>query len=57
VAKLLGKVYKDLGLLSKGDVIVKGPSDFIGSALGQSEKNTKKILENSVGCVLLIDEA
>jgi hypothetical protein len=50
-------VYKDLGLLSKGDVIVTSPSDFIGSALGQSEKNTKKILENSVGCVLLIDEA
>ena len=38
-------------------VIVKNPSDFVGSALGQSENQTKAILAASVGKVLVIDEA
>lgn len=37
-------------------VVVKNPSDFTGSVLGESEKNTKGILNNSVGKVLVIDE-
>jgi hypothetical protein len=48
---------KDLGLLSKGDIIEKKPNDFIGSALGQSEEKSSSILANSAGCVLFIDEA
>ncbi|KAI8944315.1 P-loop containing nucleoside triphosphate hydrolase protein [Xylaria longipes] len=57
VAKLYGKILKALGLLSNGEVIIKNPADFIGSALGQSEKNTKAILEATRGKVLIIDEA
>lgn len=38
-------------------VVVKNPADFIGSVIGQSESNTKAILENTVGKVLIIDEA
>jgi hypothetical protein len=37
-------------------VIVKNPSDFIGAVLGASEANTKAILANTVGKVLVIDE-
>ena len=36
---------------------MKNPADFVGSALGESEKNTKAILDASVGKVLVIDEA
>jgi hypothetical protein len=57
VAGIYGRVLKDLGLLSKGDVIVKNPSDFIGSALGESEKKTAALLDEALGCVLVIDEA
>lgn len=35
----------------------KVASDLIGPALGQSEQQTKSILKESEGCVLLIDEA
>jgi len=35
---------------------MKSPADFIGSVLGASEKNTKDILVNTVGKVLIIDE-
>jgi len=36
--------------------VVKNPSDFIGQHLGESEKNTKAILESTIGKVLVIDE-
>ncbi|KAJ7650276.1 P-loop containing nucleoside triphosphate hydrolase protein [Roridomyces roridus] len=57
VAKLYGQILADLGLLSKGEVVVKNPSDFVGAHLGHSEKNTKAILATTVGKVLVIDEA
>ncbi|KAK4175047.1 putative AAA family ATPase [Triangularia setosa] len=57
VAKLYGVILVKLGLLSKGEVVVKNPSDFIGGALGQSEQQTKGILAATVGKVLVIDEA
>ena len=37
-------------------MILKNPADFVGSVLGESERNTKAILANSVGKVLVIDE-
>ncbi|KAF8206569.1 P-loop containing nucleoside triphosphate hydrolase protein [Mycena galopus ATCC 62051] len=57
VAKLYGGILVDLGLLSKGEVVLKNPADFIGAHLGHSEKNTKAILATTVGKVLVIDEA
>ncbi|KAK4163750.1 putative AAA family ATPase [Cladorrhinum sp. PSN259] len=57
VAKLYGQILVELGLLSKGEVVVKNPADFVGAALGQSEQQTKGILAAAVGKVLVIDEA
>ncbi|KAG1841570.1 hypothetical protein F4604DRAFT_1685789 [Suillus subluteus] len=36
--------------------VVKNPSDFVGAYLGHTEKNTKAILDSTVGKVLVIDE-
>lgn len=36
---------------------MKNPSDFVGSVIGESEKNTKGILAATLGKVLVIDEA
>lgn len=57
VAKLYGEILVALGMLSKGEVVIKNPSDFVGAALGQSEQQTKGILAASLGKVLVIDEA
>ncbi|KAK6523012.1 hypothetical protein TWF281_002435 [Arthrobotrys megalospora] len=57
VAKIYGKILAQLGLLSGGEVVMKTPSDFLGRALGESEANTKAILNASRGKVLIIDEA
>ncbi|KAG6919535.1 hypothetical protein DXG01_005125 [Tephrocybe rancida] len=57
VARLYGQILADLGLLSDGEVVLKNPSDFMGSHIGESEEKTKGILANTVGKVLIIDEA
>jgi SpoVK/Ycf46/Vps4 family AAA+-type ATPase len=57
VAKLYGQILRHLGILSKGELMVKATSDFIGAAIGQSEKQTRAILEAAQGSVLIIDEA
>jgi hypothetical protein len=57
VAGHYGKLLKALRLLTKGDVIAKTASDFVGSAVGESQKKTQAILALAEGCVLLIDEA
>ena len=57
MAKLYGAILARLGMLSKGEVVFKTASDFIGSAIGQSEQKTNAILKDSEGCVLVIDEA
>jgi hypothetical protein len=38
-------------------VVLKSPADFISERLGKSEAKTKKILDATVGKVLVIDEA
>ena len=40
VAKIYSQLLTEMGLLSKGEVIVKNPSDFRGSVLGSSKNNT-----------------
>ena len=57
VAKLYGQILADLGLLSKGEVVYKCASDFVGDVLGSSEKITRAIIESAEGCVLVIDGA
>ena len=57
VANLYGKILTELGLLSKGEVIIKHPSDFVGDVVGGSEKTTRNILDIAIGNVLVIDEA
>lgn len=57
VASIYGQILADLGLLSKGELILKCASDFVGEHLGSSEKITNGILKSAQGCVLVIDEA
>ena len=54
---MYGRILADLGLLSKGEVKIHNASEFVGSVLGASEENTRKLLKSAEGCVLVIDEA
>jgi AAA+ superfamily predicted ATPase len=57
IAVLYGQLLTEMGLLSSSDVVLKKPTDFLGEYIGQSEANTKRILESTWGKVLIIDEA
>ena len=57
IARLLGKVYKSLGLLEKGHIVEVKREDLVGSYIGHSEERTKKYIEEAMGGVLFIDEA
>lgn len=57
VARLLGKIYHSLGLLSKGDVVYVDRRRIIGRYIGETEENMKLILKEAQGNVLFIDEA
>ena len=57
VAKLVGRIYHSLGLLSKGGVIVTERTKLVGRYLGETERNMVAVLEQAKGNVLFIDEA
>lgn len=57
VAKLLGKIYYNLGLLSKGHVHEVDRADLIAGFIGQTAPKTKEEIKKAKGGILFIDEA
>jgi len=57
VVNMLGRIYKAMGLLSKGQVVEVGRADLVGEFIGQTAPKTKKIIEQARGGILFIDEA
>jgi len=57
VALLLGKIYKSLGLLTRGHVIHADRAMLVGEYIGQTAPKTKKVIDDSRGGILFIDEA
>lgn len=57
VAKLMGKIYSNLGILQKGTFKKVTRSDLIAGYLGQTAIKTKDVIKECLGGVLFIDEA
>ncbi|MEH7154853.1 AAA family ATPase [Neobacillus drentensis] len=57
LARLLAKIYHELGVLPHEEVIETDRSQLVGSFVGQTEENVRAIVERSIGGVLFIDEA
>jgi hypothetical protein len=57
VAKLIGSIYKELNILKKGTFTKVTRADLIAGYLGQTAIKTRKVIEESLGGVLFIDEA
>jgi SpoVK/Ycf46/Vps4 family AAA+-type ATPase len=57
VAKMLGKIYQELGLLTKGHVVEVDRSDLVAEYIGQTAPKTKEIIKKAKGGILFIDEA
>ncbi|WP_221564684.1 AAA family ATPase [Alkalihalobacillus sp. TS-13] len=57
IARLLAKLYYDLGMLPKSEVVEVDRSQLVGAYVGQTEENTLKGIQRALGGVLFIDEA
>ncbi len=57
LARLLAKIYFELGILPREEVIEVDRSHLVGGYVGQTEENTMNIIKQAVGGVLFIDEA
>ncbi|MBT8327610.1 MAG: AAA family ATPase, partial [Bacteroidia bacterium] len=57
IARKLGKIYKQLGLLSKGHVHEVDRSDLVAEFIGQTAPKTKAAIKKAAGGILFIDEA
>ncbi len=57
IGRILGNIYKELGILSKGTFTCVQRSDFIGKYLGHTAAKTTKLLESCLGGVMFLDEA
>lgn len=57
VARIVGHIYKKIGLLSKGHFIEVSRTDLIAGYQGQTALKVKKVIDKAKGGVLFIDEA
>jgi SpoVK/Ycf46/Vps4 family AAA+-type ATPase len=57
VARLLSRIYKHLGFLSKGQMIETDREGLIAGFVGQTATKVDKVVTESLGGVLFIDEA
>jgi len=57
IAKMIGRIYHSLGVLSKGEVICADRTRLVGRYVGETENNMKIVLAEAHGNVLFIDEA
>lgn len=57
IARILGKVYKESGLLSKGHLVEASRADLVGKYVGHTAVMVKEVFEKAKGGVLFIDEA
>ena len=57
IARFMSRVYKSLGILSKGHLVETDRSGRVAGYVGQTAIKTKEVIDKAKGGVLFIDEA
>lgn len=57
VARLAGKLFKEIGVLSKGHLIEVDRADLVGEYIGHTAQKTRDQLKKAAGGILFVDEA
>jgi SpoVK/Ycf46/Vps4 family AAA+-type ATPase len=57
IARLLGRIFKHLGFLSKGQLYETDREGLVAGYVGQTAIKVEKVINESIGGVLFIDEA
>ena len=56
VARMVGELYRSIGLLRKGHVVGVSGKDLIAGFVGQTATKTNDVIQEALGGVLFIDE-
>lgn len=57
VARMLGKIYKSLGVLPSGQLVEVDRSNLVSGYVGQTATKTNEAVDKALGGILFIDEA
>ncbi|EHQ63403.1 ATPase AAA [Paenibacillus dendritiformis C454] len=57
VARIMAKMFQQLGLLSKGHLLEVERADLVGEYIGHTAQKTRDLIKKAMGGVLFIDEA
>lgn len=57
IARLMARIYRSLGVLSKGQLVEVDRSGLVAGYIGQTATKTSEVIEKAKGGVLFIDEA
>ncbi len=57
MARLLARIYKSLGLLSRGQLVETDRSGLVAGYVGQTALKVREVVNEAIGGVLFIDEA
>jgi SpoVK/Ycf46/Vps4 family AAA+-type ATPase len=57
VARILGRVFKALGMLARGHVVEVSRADLVAQYVGQTAPKTDKVIDSAINGILFIDEA
>lgn len=57
VARIIAEVYKELGILKKGQMVETSRSELVGQYVGHTAPKTKEVFNKALDGVLFIDEA
>ena len=57
VARMLGEIYKYIGVLPKGQLVEVDRSGLVKGYIGQTATKVQEVVEESLGGILFVDEA
>lgn len=57
VARLIGKLFQKMNVLSKGHLIEAERGDLVGEYIGHTAQKTRDLIKKSIGGILFVDEA